>query len=166
MNEHKKDILLIIKKMESEIGRNAMQSLFDISGNATGEKKVGCNQFREIANDCKIADCYEEILLLLRYTEAKSQDNKSWKTKCSDNKTFGEIVIANMENVRSLTRKDGEENNWDNEKELLQMYFGYLYWQSRVWADQQTGTQYGGNDNKSNFRNGNRSNSNRNNYHH
>lgn len=160
MNEHKKDILLIITQMESEIGRSAMQSLFDSSGNATGEKKVGCNQFREIANDCRIADCYEEILLLLRYTEAKSKNGVSWKTKCSNNKTFGEIVIANMSKVRSFAN----QNDWDTVKELLQMYFGYLYWQSRVWADQQTGTQRDGNGNRPNFKNGNKSNSNRNNY--
>lgn len=153
MNEHKKDILLIIKKMESEIGRNAMQSLFDSNGNANGEKKVGCNQFREIANDCRIADCYEEILLLLQYTEAKSKNGVSWKTKCSNNKTFGEVIVENMSKVRSFAN----QNDWDTEKELLQMYFGYLYWQSRVWADQQTGTQQG--------RNSNRQNSNRYNNH-
>ncbi|MDE6788265.1 MAG: hypothetical protein K2J47_02970 [Ruminococcus sp.] len=151
MNEYKKDILLIIKQMESEIGRSAMQSLFDISGNATGEKQVGCNQFREIANDCRIADCYEEILLLLQYTEAKSKNDASWKTKCSNNKTFGEIVIANMSKVRSMASKDDKKNDWNTEKELLQMYFGYLYWQSRVWADKQTGTKHGGNGNIPNF---------------
>lgn len=158
MNEHKKDILLIIKNMESEIGRNAMQSLFDSNGSATGEKKVGCNQFREIANDCRIADCYEEILLLLQYTEAKSKDDVSWKIKCSNNKTFGEIVVENMSKVRSLANKYDKKNDWDTEKELLQMYFGYLYWQSRVWADQQTGIQHSGNGNRQKF--------NRNNNHH
>lgn len=156
MNEHKKEILLIIKQMESEIGKSAMQSLFDSSSGATGEKKVGCNQFREIANDCRIADCYEEILLFLQYTEAKSKKDHSWKTKCSNNKTFGEIVVTNMNKVRSLADKDDEKNNWAAEKELLQMYFGYLYWQSRVWADQQTGAQLSRNGNKSNFNKNNK----------
>ncbi len=143
--------------MESEIGISAMQSLFDSSGNATGEKKVGCNQFREIANDCRIADCYEEILLLLQYTEAKSKNGVSWKTKCSNNKTFGEVVVANMSKVHSMANKGDKENDWGTEKELLQMYFGYLYWQSRVWVDKQAGKQHDRNDNRQNFnRNNNR----------
>ena len=156
MNNYKRDILLIIRQMESEIGRNAMQSLFDSSVSATGEKQVGCNQFRDIANDCRVADCYEEILLLLQYTEAKSKNGASWKTKCSDNKTFGEIVITNMNKVRSMASTDDNKNDWNTERELLQMYFGYLYWQSRVWADKQTGTQYGRNGNISDFHRNNR----------
>lgn len=154
MNEHyKKTILLIVKDMEKEIGKNAMQSLFDSGSNQNGEKKVGCNQFREIANDCRVADCYEEILLLVQYTEAKSKNDVSWKTKCDNGKTFGQTVVAGMEKVCQACGV----SEWEKKQEVLQLYFGYLYWQSRVWADMQPLQQHGGNGGRPNFnRNNNR----------
>lgn len=131
-NSLKYDIIRLVKDMENAIGDEALSGLFDSSDNASGERKVGCNQFREIASDCRVAECYEEIILLIQYTRAKSKNNMSWKTNCINNKMFGEIVEEYMGRVKALCN---ENTSWDTLKELIQLFFGYLYWQSRIWAD-------------------------------
>lgn len=133
-NTYKREIIALIKEMEGAIGKETLPGLFDNSDNASGDRRVGCNQFREIAANCRAAECYEEILLLIQYTRSKSKGNQSWKTICNHSgKTFGEIVEEYMCKVKSLC---GEDAQWDELREPVQLFFGYLYWQSRIWADQ------------------------------
>lgn len=128
----KREIIAIIKQMEGIIGKEALSGLFDSSDRATGDKRVGCNQFREIASECSAAECYEEIVLLIQYTQAKSKPEQSWKTRCANGKAFGEVVTDQMEQVRALC---SNPEDWNSLKEPIQLFFGYLYWQSRIWAD-------------------------------
>lgn len=134
----KREIIAMIKQMEGMIGREALSGLFDSSDKATGDQRVGCNQFREIASECSAAECYEEIVLLIQYTQAKSKPEQSWKTRCANGKAFGEVVTDQMNKVRELC---GNPADWNALKEPIQLFFGYLYWQSRIWADvfRQTG---------------------------
>ena len=109
-------------------------NLFRSNDTTSGQKNVGCNQFRDIAAECRVAECYEEILLLIQYSQAKADSDKSWKTICDGNqKAFGETVIDGMEQVKALYGKDPE---WEEIREPIQLYFGYLYWQSRILAEQ------------------------------
>ena len=136
----KQEIIRIVEQMKDTIGENALRGLFDSGDRATGEKRVGCNQFREIASDCRYADCYEEIVLLVRYTQAKSKRGESWKKVCANREPFGEVVVDGMNRVKGLC---GTED-WEKIREPLQLFFGYLYWQSRIWSDQYA-QQNGGN---------------------
>ena len=130
---YKSDIIQLIKQMETDIGNNTLYGLFNSSYSADGKKNVGCNQFRGIASDCRAAECYEEIMLFIRYTQSKADRDASWKTKCANGKPFGELVTDYMEKVKALC---GENAGWDEVRETIRMFFGYLYWQSRIWADQ------------------------------
>lgn len=137
---YKRDIIELIKRMGREIGAGKLGKLFNSSDAADGKKAVGCNQFREIAADCRVAECYEEIELLIQYTQSKAEDKndkknepaKSWKMICENGKPFGETVTDYMQEVRRLC---GENAEWDTVREPMQLFFGYLYWQSRIWAD-------------------------------
>ena len=81
---YKSDIIQLIKQMETDIGNNTLYGLFNSSDSADGKKNVGCNQFRGIASDCRAAECYEEIMLFIRYTQSKADRDASWKTKCAN----------------------------------------------------------------------------------
>lgn len=141
----KQKIIHIVGRMKNMIGEDALGKLFDSSDRATGENKVGCNQFREIAADCRSAECYEEIVLLIRYTQSKSRKNASWKTICANGKSFGEVVLDGMAEVRNLCDADAD---WEQLWEPIQLFFGYLYWQSRIWADQYAKNDSNGNQNR------------------
>ena len=134
---YKKEILGFIKDIKQDIGEAALSGLFDGTEKASGAKGIGCGQFRELAMDCRVAECYDEMLLLIRYNQAKvSREKTSWKTVCANGKTFGDIIADHMEKVRALC---GENAEWDDMREPMQLFFGYLYWQSRVWADEYAG---------------------------
>lgn len=123
----KKQILEIVEAMEEQIGKETMPYLF-CSEQKNDNKKIGCNQFREIASICRQAESYEELKLMIQYNIAKANDDESWKKKCRNQIVFGDIVLEAMEKVRAI----------DEDKVLdhLELYFGYLYWQARVWTDQ------------------------------
>lgn len=136
-HSYKQKIIKLIKEMGEAIGTQQLRTLFNPSDAADGKKAVGCNQFREIAADCRAAECYEEIELLIQYTQSKAEEKKdepakSWKTICKNGKTFGETVTYYMKEVKQLC---GTDADWDTVREPMQLFFGYLYWQSRIWAD-------------------------------
>lgn len=136
----KEEIIRIVADMENQIGTDIMGDLFQKESTNSSDEKIGTNQFREIASMCTKAEIYEEIELLVKYTIAKvipekKKKNgeiqeavyKSWKKICSNKKWFGENVLDAMAKVKAL-----DENNTLKNMEL---FFGYLYWQARIWAD-------------------------------
>lgn len=142
MTENKKNVkeqvIDIVKAMEKQIGTDVMGDLFDKeNGN---NKKIGSNQFRNIAATCRKAESYEELELMIQYSIAKVGGTYSWKTDCANKKTFGANILEAMQQVKAIDN--------ENVLEHLELFFGYMYWQIRVWAD-----TYG--NNSSNNRNGN-----------
>ena len=122
----KKQILDIVAAMETQIGTEKLPGLLSRESRGEGNQ-IGCNQFREIAALCRQAESCEEIKLMIQYNIAKSKDDISWKYKCSNGKRFGDIVLSSMDKVIAIN---------DEVLENMELYFGYLYWQARVWADQ------------------------------
>ncbi len=129
---NKKDIIQIIKNIEPQIKKG-------IFNDDNTNKGIGCNQFRELANICNSAECYEEVELLVRYNEAKDcpkqnykdkapRHGNSWDCLMKDNKTtLAEIVISCMEKIKAQS----DENNC---LKNLSLFFGYFYWNARIWA--------------------------------
>ncbi len=126
-NGTKQEILDIVKKVEQDLKTNNNTTIFSESGN---RNKIGCNQFREIAAECRVAECYDEILLLVEYTIAKSNE---WKEK-----EFDKTILSAMKKVRNIgkPKEQGNETNDENRRELynLELFFGYMYWESRILA--------------------------------
>ncbi len=122
----KKDIISLVEEIGKDIG-NQKKFLFsenEING------KIGNNQFRELASICRSAECYDEIELLIKYNTAKSIKNKkdeSWAVLCG-NKRFGDVVIEKMEKIQEKEEDDSET------LKSLEAFFGYLYWQARIWT--------------------------------
>ena len=122
----KKEIIDLVKEIGSDIG-NKKRSLFSENENSG---KIGNNQFRELASICHSAECYEEIELLIKYNTAKSIKNnndESWAVFC-ENKRFGNIVIEKMKKIHEFEKEDEEV------LKSLEAFFGYLYWQARIWT--------------------------------
>lgn len=125
----KKEIIKLVASMKSEIGEDKIGKI--LSDNDA--KKIGTSQFRELANLCDNNDiqCYEEIELLIKYNTAKNCNNKedqSWAYVCRNNQRFGDIVVAKMNEIRNANNKNDESTLKD-----LSLFFGYLFWQSKVW---------------------------------
>ncbi|MDY3656035.1 MAG: hypothetical protein SO054_07785 [Ruminococcus callidus] len=123
----KKQIIEIVQGMKKQIGQNKLGELF--AKDAGSKTKIGCNQFRDIASICHQADCYEEVKLLVQYSTAKANKDVSWKTPLQSNpkKNFGNLVVDCMDEIRKIDPSQ--------ELYLLELYFGYLYWQSRIWSE-------------------------------
>lgn len=72
----------------------------------------------------------DEIKLLVKYNTEKSVQNKSWAKKCSlcQNQKFGDLIVSYMKKIRETEHNDADV--------LIDLtyFFGYLYWQSRVWT--------------------------------
>lgn len=129
---NKKDIIKIISSVEAQINKS-------IFNDDNTNKGIGCNQFRELANICNSAECYEEVELLVKYNEAKDRPKQNYKDKAprhgsswdclmKDNKTtLAEIVISCMEKIKAQS----DENNC---LKNLSLFFGYFYWNARIWA--------------------------------
>lgn len=131
--EIKEQIIQIVKSMEGKIGKEKLGALFaKDNGN---DKNIGCNQFRDLASTCRQADCYEEIELLVQYSTAKAKSGQSWKTSISGGQTFGKLVVDCMQKVRKIDPTHAQEMY------LLELFFGYLYWQSRIWSETDSPTQ-------------------------
>ena len=128
----KKEIIDIISSMEERIGDNNLNSLF-VSESRNDNKKIGCNQFRDIAGLCREAECCEEIEMLIRYNMAKCIKDASWMATCRNNARFGDIILDDISKI-----KDKDEHNALSNLELS---FGYLYWQARIWTVQ-AGSEY------------------------
>lgn len=125
----KKNIIEMVSNMKQDIGETNINRIFsDVKSD--NNNSIGTSQFVEIANLCNSAECYEEIELLIQYNIAKAK-GKSWAFPCNNNKTFGSIVIKCMEKVH----KDNNDDDINTLKDLS-LYFGYLFWQAKVWIMQ------------------------------
>lgn len=131
----KKDIIALVNEIGSCISKEERSLLFVKEGTSGNNKKIGCNQFRDIASLCKSAECYEEIEMLIRYNMAKCKNGESWMFNCGNKKLFGEIVLGNMSKINNAEIKNDTEV-----LKSLELYFGYLYWQSRIWTAESEAT--------------------------
>ncbi len=122
--------------MENDIGKNIIPYLFTKDSNDK-KGKIGSNQFRDIASICRQAESYAELELMIKYNIAKAEDKSSWKMKCYNKKTFGENILEAMKKVKAIDKEHVLEN--------LELFFGYYYWQARIWAKD---SDEGNNDNK------------------
>lgn len=143
---NKKDIIQIISGVEDQIEK----SIF--SGDNTNNG-IGCNQFRELADICNSAECYEEVELLVRYNEAKdcpppnsNKFPKSWNHPMRDGRSFADIVIDCMKKIK-------EQSDENNCLKNLSLFFGYFYWNARIWAAQNSGTNNSRIDTKKSYNN-------------
>lgn len=125
----KKQIILMVQELGDRIGSTDLGDLFQ-DDKTQGDKKIGHGQFRELAALCDAADCFDEIELLVKYNTAKSKPHQSWAKECQscNNQKFGELIISYMKTIR-----DTEQNDSDVLTNLMH-FFGYLYWQSKVWS--------------------------------
>ena len=123
----KEEIIRIVTDMGNQIGIDVMGDLFQKESTSSKKKKIGSNQFRDIASMCVKAEIYEEIELMIKYSIAKASEGKSWKLKCKNNQSFGSIILNNMTKVKALDENNVLAN--------MEFFFGYLYWQARIWAD-------------------------------
>lgn len=95
------------------------------------KKSLGKTQFRTLAEICEKARFYEEVKLLVEYKTAKGN---GWDQKILGDKKCGEVIIDYMEKIKAQS----------DEKELLQMlqlFFGYLYWKATVLVSENQASQ-------------------------
>lgn len=125
----KEQLLAWIHELGESIGKEDLSELFQ-DDTAQGDKKIGHGQFRELAALCGAAECYEEIELLVKYNTAKAKSKKSWAKECfaCNNRKFGDLIVEYMRRI-----KDTEQDAADVLTDLMH-FFGFLYWQSRVWS--------------------------------
>lgn len=140
----KEQILIWVQEIGKTIGKDNLGDLFQ-DDKTQGEKKIGHGQFRELAALCGSAECFEEIELLVKYNTAKAGRDQSWAKLCNNQK-FGDIIVSYMKRVRET-----EQNGADVLTDLMH-FFGYLYWQSRVWSAENpaSGNQNGRNNSGTN----------------
>lgn len=120
---NKKDLIKLVEEIGKNVGENKSNLFNDKSG-----FKIGNNQFRDIAGVCRTAECIEEIKLLIQYKISKATENKSWAYKIG-NESFGDLVITKIDYIE-------QNSEGNNIKEILNdfsLFFGYLYWQARIW---------------------------------
>lgn len=122
----KETIIGYITQLGAQIGRRRLGMLFQ-DDREQKDARIGLGQFREIAALCLAAECFEEIALLIRYNTAKAAPGKSWASLCGSRK-FGDLIVGCMQTIRS------EEPEPADVLKDLSLFFGYLYWQARVWS--------------------------------
>ena len=119
--DYKEKIIEMVEKIGNYMKKNSR----DISKGAQSERKsksnkLGSSNIRSVANICTNADCYEELRLYIEYKIGKGN---GWNEALSDNKTFGRLVIGDMDQIYNDVNKDDKEAlKW------IALYFGYLYW--------------------------------------
>lgn len=125
----KQQIIQLVQELGTKIGNDNLSELFQ-DDKAQGDKKIGHGQFRELAALCDAAECYEEIELLVKYNTAKAKPYQSWAKECRTcgNQKFGDIIVSYLQEI-----KEKEQNVADVLPDMMH-FFGYLYWQSRVWS--------------------------------
>ena len=122
-----------------EIISNAVPRIDKSIFGENGKNMIGSNQFRELAALCRRAECYEEIELLIRYNEAKAivekkddVERNSWAALMKGGKeSFAEIVVECMNSIKKASGND-ETQCMQN----LSLFFGYFYWNARIWTAQ------------------------------
>lgn len=120
----KQEIIKMVASMKEEIGNKNINQIFDDKS----PNKLGTSQFRELATLCNNKDvqCYDEIELLVKYNIAKDTYGNSWAYKCNNQKV-GDIIVNHMIQVKNANQND------ENTLKDLSLFFGYLFWQSKVW---------------------------------
>lgn len=151
----KKQIIQLVQELGERIGSKDLSELFQ-NDNTPGDNKIGHGQFRELAALCGAAECYEEIELLVKYNTAKAAEKSkyggSWAKECyaCNHQKFGDLIVDYMKKIQ-----ESEQNDADFLTDLMH-FFGYLYWQSRVWTaenpSQPKNSGYG--DHKTDFQKG------------
>ena len=122
----KQELIGIVTGIGKRIEPAKRGELF-VKESARGDnRKIGCNQFRDISALCRGAECYEEIEMLIRYSMSKCNSGASWMFDCGGGTMFGSIILECMEDIYNTDKKKCTED--------LELFFGYLYWQSRIWA--------------------------------
>lgn len=124
----KKQILLLVKELGEQIGSENLGELFQ-EDKEQSDYKIGHGQFRELAALCSAAECYDEIELLVQYNTAKAKQGRSWAKMCRNQK-FGDLVVSFMQKIKAVDQNASEAEVL---KDLMH-FFGYLYWQARVWS--------------------------------
>lgn len=122
----------ILKLIECNIApNNDNEKLFFAAGDkkSTSDDKTGNNQYRNLANMCLAAQCYEEIRILIQYKEAKSDKGISW-SRYYKKSTFAKVIIDCMDKIKENHGKDDNDRACLND---LSLFFGYMYWNARVW---------------------------------
>lgn len=142
----RKEVINVVNDVKSKLDT----SVFSEEEGKKG--KIGCNQFRELSSICRVAECYSEIELLVKYNEAKAQPGSSWGKNMKNNQTLAWCVIEGMEKIRSASDDEDCMNN-------LCLYFGYMYWYARIFAAENKNNN---SDNKPNY-SGGKNNNNKNN---
>lgn len=120
----KQEIIKMVTGMREEIGNKNINQIF----NDKSPNKFGTGQFRELAALCNNKDvqCYDEIELLVKYNIAKDIYGNSWAYKCNNQKV-GDIIVNHMIQIKNANQND------ENTLKDLSLFFGYLFWQSKVW---------------------------------
>lgn len=118
--------------MKDEIGESNIKNIFNPDDKHISDKKIGTNQFVELANLCSNKDiqCYDEIELLVKYNTAKAynkEKGQSWAYVCKNSQKFGDIVVTQMNKIKNANPND------ESTLKDLSLFFGYLFWQSKVW---------------------------------
>ena len=119
---NKKDIIAIV----NEIGNNPRFSKIlddESKGKNSNRDKIGISQFGSLSSTCKLADCVDEIRLLLEYKTAKGN---GWN-EAFNNKKFGEFINSKIMEIASDT-----EGNEEEKLKAISQFFGYLYWKAKV----------------------------------
>lgn len=84
------------------------------------KSKLGSSNIRSVSNICNNADCYSEIRLYIEYKIAKGN---GWDERAVDKKTFGQVVLDDMDFIyEKVDKDDAKAIKW------ISLYFGYLYW--------------------------------------
>lgn len=136
-----------IIEMVDDISKNNLKDVLrDDSKSSYGnkDKEVGISQFISLANACKIADCVDEIKLLLQYKTAKGN---GWEKEVASKK-FGDLIIEKVNKIEKIVdesignREYDSDNAEEIEKEKLKamsQFFGYLYWKAKVITSDKKG---------------------------
>lgn len=117
----KQEIIQVVNNMMNNIDTTVFQV------EEQGKEGIGSNQFREFASICRDAECYEEVELLVQYNRAKDSKNSSWGRKMKNGKNLAECIVAGMQDIKG---RSGDTCLSD-----LCLFFGYMYWNARIFAE-------------------------------
>lgn len=129
----KKEILELIEDNiapNNDKERKFFSSVDKNNNVSSSDEKTGNNQYRELANMCLAAQCYEEIKILIQYKEAKNDKGISWSRRYKDS-TFAKEIISCMDKIKEQHDKDVDDKDCLND---LSLFFGYMYWNARIWS--------------------------------
>jgi hypothetical protein len=82
--------------------------------------KIEKTQYRDMVEVCKNAEFFGEIELYIKYKISKSQRDWGHIVDFNKNKTLGDMIIDEINELKTGSEKETIEN--------LSKYFGYLNW--------------------------------------